>query len=411
MNTQLESLSATRKKLIVTVPQGEIAPFLDHAYQKIGQNARIKGFRPGKVPRNLLDKHYGGEIAYESLNFLITETYVRGLIEHKLTPVAEPKFEAGPIDRNADYRYQVMLEVKPTFDLKPYDGIEIKKKPIEISDDELQAELKRLQEGLAQLTPAPEDAVALDGLVVTLDFTGSVDGKPFPGGKASDHVVEMGKGQFLKEFEDKMRGMKKGEARAIDVTFPSDYFEKSLAGKTAKFDITLKNLHEKTLPDLDDEMAKDIGKESIALVKDEIRAMISKRKEKMLRRDYAEEVKKYLTKNYDFEVPHSLVHHDHDHDHDHDPKGHDPDHHHPSEQEQSDELRLHYVLEAIAAKEGLQVESSEIERRFATLSQVYRRPIAEIRQFYSDRQALRQLSAQILADKALDFIIDKAKMT
>lgn len=404
MNSTVENISLTQRKLHITVAQNEIGAFKQRALQKIGAKANIKGFRPGKVPPAMLEKFYGSEIAYEALNFLLGDSYNKSLAENNIDPITEPRFDsAGPLDETKDYQYTVTVEVRPEFSLKPYAEMEITKQVAIVTDEEITGELSRLQQNLAQLVPTDVDVAVADGLVVTLDFKGTLDGTPFPGGEAKGHVLELGQGHFIREFETKMHGMKKGENRQIDVTFPESYFEKSLAGKLAQFDISVSNIHSKSLPTIDDEMAKDIGKDSLDALKQELRDMLSKRKENQHRRDYAKALREKLAASYDFEIPPSLLKHDHD-----EATANDPEHDHKKMEE---DIRLQFVLHAIADKEEIKVDRQDIDRRMAAIAQMYRQPLEEVRKFYANQENLQRLFTQVRADKALDFVIDHAKMT
>lgn len=395
---QLENLGSTKRKINITVPKDKVDSHFQRAYQKVSESAQIKGFRPGKIPQNILDKHYGPQIDYECLNFIISESYSEALKDNKLFPMTEPKFDTSPIIRGADYKYSVELEVRPEFELKEYKGIEIKKKTADITTEELDAELKKLQESLAQLAPADEDAVIDKGTVTTIDFDGLMDGAPFDGGNAKDHVFEFGAGQFLESFEKPLAGLKKGAAKTIDMEFPADYFEKKLAAKKASFNIVVKNLHKKVLPALDDELAKDIGKENLEQVKSEIKNSLGRRQEQNFRHEYADFVRKHLAQVHQFEVPQTLVD-------DELARG------KREKQEIINQLKLELILDKIAENEGIQATQKDVDQYINMLSQMYRQPVAEIKKLYSKNNMIMRLVAQIVLDKTLDFIIQNAKMT
>lgn len=394
---KVENLSDTKKKIQITVPKDEIKPFLDRALQKVGQKAKINGFRKGKVPTNILEQHYAAEINYECMNNLIAETYHKALTENKLVPLGDPSFDTKPIEKEADYSYSVELFVRPTFKLKEYKNIKIKKKEAKIDDKEFDEELQRLRESLAQLAPAEEGATVDGGLVATIDFEGRIDGEIFEGGKAADYVFELGKGQLLEEFETKIKGMKIGDERDIEVTFPKDYFEKKLAGQKSVFNIKLKNLHVKSMPELDDELAKDIGKENLEEVKKEIRDSLLQRKEREFRNTYVEDIQKKLLKEYKFEVPENVVQAEMER------RKEDKD-------KVIEQLKIQFILETIAEEEKIQPTQQDMEQRMAAMAQMYRQPVAEIRKMYSQNNLMGMLASQIVLDKTLDFIIDNANM-
>lgn len=389
---KIDNLSETKRRINITVPVGEISKYKNKAFQKVGQSAKINGFRQGKIPAHVLEKHYGAELNYECMNFLISETYTHVLREHSINPIGDPKFDAGPIE-SGDYSYSIEVEVRPEIGLKDYTKIKISKKETTVSDKEIDDELKQLQESLAQLAPAADDETLRNGLVATIDFDGTLEGKKFEGGSAKDYVFEFGKGQLLQEFEAKIEGMKKGEQRDIEITFPKDYFEKSLADKNAQYKITLKNIHLKTLPQLDDELAKDIGKANLAEVREEIKKGLLRRKEQELRGEYAEEVQKQLLKEHKFELPENLV-------------ASEVERRKLEKEKVEEQIKLQLILEEISKKENITPTQQDVETRFRMLSQMYRQPVQEIQKLYMQNNLMSSLVAQIAMDKTLDFIID-----
>jgi trigger factor len=398
MQTNIQDISQTKKKISISVPKEKIPGYLKRAYQKVGQKAKIKGFRPGKVPDKILDQHYASEIDYESVNFLINDSYQAVLKEHDFFPVDEPKFDVTPINRDADYAYSVEIEIKPKFELKNYKGISIKKQHHVVTDEEVQEELGHLQERMTQLVPAEDGGSLVEGFVGGIDFVGKVDGVAFEGGTAKDFQLDPARKQMLPDFDKGVLGMKLNETRVIDVAFPADYFTKELAGKTASFSVTLQKLYKKSVPTIDDDFAKDLEKENLEQLKNEVRDMLLKHKDDDSRRDYAEQAKKALLKAHTFEVPQSIVEKEV-------AQG------KREKAEVEDHLRVEFILEAVARAEKLQVLPVELERRIAAMAQMYRQPVAEIRKFYAQNNLIPHLVSQVLVDKALDYIIDNAIMS
>ncbi|MBI2339705.1 MAG: trigger factor [Deltaproteobacteria bacterium] len=397
MKTHLKNTTSTKKKIRLEVPVSMVNDAFDAAYKKIRAKAVVKGFRQGKVPDAMLDKHYLSDVAMESVNALVNRTWPEALKEHGLAPVLQPRFEIGVPQKGKDFVYEVEVEVKPKFEVKDYRGIPIAKRNAVIEPKEIDVELKRLQESRAQLKPIEMDVALKKGLVATLDFTGTVDGKPFEGGSAKGHILEYGQGRFLKSFEDRIEGMKKGETRAIDVKFPDDYPEATLKGKEAKFTVTLHNLMEKHLPPIDDELAKDIGKENLETVKKEIEQFLLKKKEREFRKYYAEEAIEYLLKKNSFDLPEGLV-------------THGVEQGKRKKEEVERQLRIDFILDAIAKKESIAVQNADIENRFKQLSAVYRQPAEAVKKHYLENRLIPQLVSQLALEKTLDFVIDNATL-
>ncbi|HLD46067.1 MAG TPA: trigger factor [bacterium] len=398
ITTKIKDINSTRKKINITIAREKIQDYRTKACQKVSQTAKVNGFRPGKVPNHILERFYGPQIDFECLNTMVSDTYLKALTEHKLTPMTEPKFDTEPLEPNKDYSFSIELEIRPQFELKNYKGIKLKKKEAQVNDDDVVAELKRLQESLAQLAPTEDGTVLTKGLVATIDFTGKIDGKVFKGGQAKDYVFEYGLGQLLSDFEKNIDGMKKNETKTFVMDFPKDYFEKDLAGKKADYEVTLKNLHIKNLPPLDDELAKDVGKENLEQVKTELKDSLIKRKERDFRREYAEEIKKHLQKEYQFDVPESLV-------------AEETERTKQDKKEIQERFRLDLVLDTIAHAENIQATQQDIEFRMITLAHVYKQPVEEIRKLYKQNNMMSSLAIQIVFDKTLERLIDLAQFS
>jgi len=398
MKAGIKKLSGT--KITIEADVAEVDHAFEEALKVVSKQANIKGFRKGKIPKNVLQTYYPGEILREAVNHLVNHTYPKALDEHKLSPVLEPHFHIEkPMEEGKKFEYEVEVEIKPEFDLKDYKGIKLKKRKTEINPKDIEQELSRIQEAKAELKPANKESVLQDGLVATIDFFGTIDGKPFEGSEAKSYLFEYGKGHFLKDFEAHIKGAKEGEEKTFDLTFPSDYFAEALKGKIAAFKVKVVALHEKLLPKLDDELAKDLGKESLEAIKTEVTTFLTKRKEREIRQEYAKDVMDLLGKEYKFDVPEGLI--------DAEVKAGKKD-----KNEVEKNLRLQFVLQEISVKEkdNIKIDPKDVEERFHSLSHMYRQPVDVIKKYYTENKMLPQLVSQILLEKTLDFVIDNATL-
>ncbi len=398
MKAHVENISDTKKKIRLEVPVDLVNQAYDQAKRNVGKKANIKGFRKGKVPDHVLNQFYGAEIDMEGLNILVQSTYEKAIKEHNLIPIIQPKFDIKPVEKGKDYTYEVELEVKPSFELKDYFGIKLKKKEAVVNDDEIGVELKRIQESRAELKPADGKSNLEVGLMATIDFEGTINGVAFEGGTSKGYVLEYGKGHFIKDLEDKMNGLGIGEERLIDVIFPTDYHSADLAGKPAQFKVKLIALHVKDLPVLDDEFAKDLGKETLAEVKKEIESMIVKRCEREFRHAYSDQVSEVLSTTHQFEVPAGLFENE---------KKHSTG---KPEEDIKKSIRLQFVLESIAEKENIEVTPQDLETRLQMMARMYRQPVSDIKKYYHQNNMLPQLANQVLIEKTLDLLVDKATL-
>lgn len=399
MKTAIEHISKTKKKISFEVSPETVNAAYRTAFKEIGKTAKIPGFRNGKIPEDVLVKFYKPQIDLESLNIVVEESYTQALKEHDLVPLLKPDFKVEkPIEKGEAYSFAVEVEVKPEIKIDSYKGIVVKKREIKIDPKDVEAELNQVREARAQLKPAPEGIAVSKGMMATIDFEGFVDGKAFDGGKAADYQLEIGKGTFIKGFEEQIVGMKVGDDRDINVTFPEEYGEETLKGKPALFKIKLKAIHEKELPPIDDELAKDIGKETLAELQKEISDHLTKLKENENKNEYSKEIIEHLLKNVKVEVPEAYVAHE---------ASHSPNR---PKDEIEKSIKTRFILEDIAKKEAVQVAPQELEMRFQHLSQMYRQPASMIKKYYVENNLVGSLLSQLAMEKTLDFIVDQATL-
>ncbi len=399
MKTTVKDLSNTKKKLTIDVSAEEVDQAYAAATRKIGAKANIKGFRKGKIPPAVLEKHYLSDIVMETLNQVINNSYPKALQDNNLNPVLDPKFDLKPIEKSKPYVYEAELEVIPHFEVKDYLGIPIKKKEVKIPDEDVEASLKTMQEAKAELVPAADSAVLGKGLVATLDLDGTIDGAAFKGSLVKGYQVELGKKILFEGFEEKLVGMKKGETKKFDLALPETHQDKTVRGKTASFTAVLQAIHEKKLLPLDDEFAKDMGKESIAAVREEIRQELTKKKEYENRSDYAREALDFLLKKNPVEIPEGLLAKQLEHDKNTDKK------------EATKRIQTDLILQSIAASEKIQIDPKELNQRMHQMALMTGRPLQDIHQIYSDQGRLRELFYHIQLEKTVELILDKANYT
>lgn len=404
MPSKLKNISKTKVHLSIEVPAEQVQKAFDLNIKKVQKDAKIKGFRAGKVPKDILQQYYGPQILSESLNTIVNLSYSEAIQENNLYPVLDPKFDVkDPLEENKAYKYEVEVEVRPEFELKGYTDIPIKKKEAKVEDKEVEVELKKLQESRAELKPAVEGAQLKKGLIATIDFEGKKEGVPFEGGTAKGYVFEFGQGHFIKGFDENLDGMKAGEDKIFNVTFPEDYQEASLQGQEVEFHVKLQSVQEKDLPNLDDEFAKDLGKDKLDDLKKEIQERLLQLKERAFRQDYGQEALEYLAKNHKFDVPEGLL--------ESEMKRAESQKQKKDKKDIEKSIRTQFILEEISKKEEIKVDQKDINQRIQEIAMMYRQPVQEVQKFYyQDQRNLNPLIAQIGMEKTLDFVIDKAKL-
>ena len=277
MSLQVEKMEKNMAKLTIEVAAEDLEKAMQNAYQKAKGRISIPGFRKGKAPRKMIEQMYGkGVFLEDAVNALIPEHYSKALAECELEIVSQPTIDITQAEPGKAFIFTAEVAVKPEVTLGDYKGVEVPKTEITVTDEDVEAELKKEQEKNSR-TVTVEDRGAENGDITTIDFEGFVDGKAFEGGKAEGHELEIGSNTFIPGFEDQIIGMKMDEEKDINVKFPDEYFSKDLAGKDATFKVKLHEIKKKELPKLDDEFAKDVSEFDTL---EELKKDIKEKKEK-----------------------------------------------------------------------------------------------------------------------------------
>jgi len=278
MKVNLEKIEKNKAYLNFEIDEEQFEAAMERAYKKNVRRFAIPGFRRGKAPRKLIERHYGPEVFYEdAAKFLLPEAYQKGVEEYKLEPVDQPSFDIQQIEVGKPFIATAEVVVKPEVNIKEYKGLEVEKIVYNVTDEDVEKELSAIQEQNARLV-AVEDRAAKKGDIAVIDFKGTVDNKPFEGGTAENYSLNLGSGMFVKGFEEQVIGMNIGDTKDIEVTFPDDYSVKELAGKKAVFNVSLKELKTKELLPLDDDFAKDVSEfETLDELRQDIKTRLQER--------------------------------------------------------------------------------------------------------------------------------------
>ncbi len=424
MRASAEEISPIKKKITVEIPEDEVGKEVESIYKELGRTAKIKGFRPGKVPRNILERYFKDHVKAEVVRKLIEESYPNALTETHLEPVSPPVVDPGEFEPGKPFQYSAVIEVKPEIKLEGYTGLKIEGKREEVKDEEVEERLKALQNLHSSLKTVSEARTIQAGDFVILNYEASLNGKPLEGGKAIDFTVEVGSGQFIPAFEEKIIGLKPEEEKEIEVTFPQDYGYQKWAGKTISFQVKIKEIKEKILPPLDDEFAKDLGDySSFGELKAKLTEDIKKEKELALERQLKDSVVDRLLEANPFEVPESLV--------EEQAKAMVSDTKLKlaaqgvvfknlgvsEEKLQEDykamaqkQVRTVLILDKIAGQEGIAVTDQEAEDRLKEMSERTHQKFEVVKQYYEKNGLLPEVKAGILRDRALSFLLEKAEI-
>ena len=414
-----------KREYKVVFGAAEIEERLKGRLGELKRSVQLPGFRAGKVPETLLRKRFGKTVMAEILEEVLKAGTEEALSRESVRPAIQPQVKITQFEDGADLEYDVEVEVLPEFELAEFSTLEVERLKIEATEKDLEDRLQEFVERQTTFDPAAEDHAAETGDVVVLDYKGSVGGRPFEGGAASDHAVALGAGRLVPGFEDQLVGTRGGDHVTVEVTFPEDYANKELAGAAASFEVDVKEVREAHVPEASDEFAKGLGLEDL----DKLRAVLGEQQE----REYATlcraRVKRglldTLAEAYDFELPPGLVtaefeaiSHQLEHDRSH---GHaDPDFADKTDEELKPELtaiaerrvRLGLLLSEVGRRNNISVGQDEIGRAIA--EQARRMPGQERRTyeyFENNPEAVEQLRAPLFEDKVVDFILEMANVS
>ena len=308
MSLQVEKSEKNMAKLTIEVPAEEFEKALEQAYQKAKGKITLPGFRKGKAPRKMIEKMYGAGVFYEdAANIVIPKAYDEALKECEETIVSRPEIDVTQIEAGKPFIFTAEVALKPEVTLGQYKGVEVPKAVIEVTEEEIQAEVDKERDNNSR-TIDVEDRGVENGDMIKLDFDGSVDGVPFQGGKSEDYPLTVGSGSFIPGFEEQLIGAKIGEETEVNVTFPEDYHAEELKGKEAVFKCKVKEIKVKELPEADDEFAKDVSEfDTIAEYKDDLKKNLLEKKEAAAKREKETAAVAKVVENASMEIPEAMV--------------------------------------------------------------------------------------------------------
>ncbi len=426
MKVSVEEVSPVKKVLEIEIPKEKIAKELDKAYNTLKKQAKIKGFRPGKAPRSVLERLYRKDVDADVSSRLLQETFVEALAETKLDIVGRPEIDPPALDPSVPYVYKATVEVKPPMEDIDFSGLKLKKTRYEVSDEEIELQLKMLQKNLAAQKPIEEERGLQDGDYALIDYEGFVDGKPHPAaGKTENFAVQIGKAVISEDFDEQIKGMQVGETREFEIAFPQDYKNPELAGARVTFRVTLREIREEVLPPIDDEFAKRLGNySSLEEVRGEIRKNLENGYAKRTEQELNEQVFSALLERVSFELPQSMVDYELEHI--------------ISDTERSfassnmrledagltreklaeqyretaeKQVRRHLILDKIIAQEKLEVSDAEMDKAFDDMARAIGQPVASIKAYYeANPDKIDAFKHTLLEKKAIELIIDSSEI-
>lgn len=409
----------------VVVPAADIAAKSEARLKELSTQVKMPGFRPGKVPVSLMKKRYGSAVLGEVLEQSVQEAAEKTVTERNLRPAMQPKIDIETFDEGKDLEFKMSVEVLPEIEPVDFSTIALTRPKAEVADSEVDDALGRIAEGQKTSEPVASKARKVKkGDVAVIDFVGKKDGEPFEGGKAEDYSLEIGSGTFIPGFEDQVIGSKAGEEKVITLTFPEDYPAEHLAGQEVSFDVTVKEIREPKVPEIDDELAKAVGMDDLEALKKAVRDQIQGEYDKISRQKVKRDLLDKLSEAHDFPVPQSMVDMEFDGiwkqiEQAKEQNQLDPEDEGKSDDELKDDyrklaerrVRLGLLLSEVGQKNQIQVNQDDLNR--AIMAEATRYPGQEqavFQYFLQNQDAINQLRAPIYEDKVVDYILEVAKV-
>jgi trigger factor len=427
MKATWEKIEKNVGVLEVEVDAERVTEALDKAFKKVSAKVNVPGFRKGKVPRSIFEAKFGVESLYQdALDFILPEAYVQAVEETGIDPVDRPEVDVEQFGKGQVLKFKAKVVVKPEVTLGNYKGLEVKTEEAAVTEEEIAAELTKLQQRHAELVVIEEGA-AQNGDVVSIDFEGFVEGESFEGGKAEKYSLELGSNSFIPGFEEQVAGMVIDEDKDITVTFPEDYHSEDLKGKEALFKVRLHDIKRKNLPELDDEFAKDVSEfDTLDEYKEDIKKRLQERKEQDQQASKETAVVEQAAAAAEIEIPASMV------DAELDvmvkeferrlrSQGMTLDIYFQFSGQNEDVLkeqmkedavkrvRNNLVLEAIAAAENITASDEEVDAELEKYAQSYQKPVEELRSIFASNGSLEGLKGDLVVKKTVDFLVQNSK--
>jgi trigger factor len=413
----VDQAAGLERSMTIRVPNVAIEREISARLAKVGRTAKLKGFRPGKIPPKVVRKYYGGQVRDEVMTDVIRSSYQRAISEQKLNPAGGPRIEpvvaAGAAD-GEHFTYRATFEVYPEIALQPLEGLAIEVPKVTIEDADVDTMIQKLRTQRATWRAVERPAVANDRAVV--DFTGTVDGEPFAGGQGSDVTIVVGAGQVLEDFDKALQGVSAGESKTATVSFPADYPAQNLAGKTAEFVIKVQRVEEQVLPELDDEFAASFGVSTgdISGLATDVRANMERELAERLKQTTKTRAFDALIKANQVTVPRTLV-----------------------DQEiqslQADAMRqmgisdasqapgrerfqalaerrvaVGLLIQELIKEHKIKLDQTRVDRRVIELAAPYEKPDEAAHFYRSNRGMMSQVEAAVLEDQVVDLLLEKS---
>jgi trigger factor len=427
MKATWEKIEKNQGVLTVEVEAEQVAVALDKAFKKVVAKVNVPGFRKGKVPRSLFEARFGVESLYQdALDILLPEAYVQAVEDTGIEPVDRPEVDVQEMAKGQALKFTAKVTVKPEVTLGDYKGVEVEEKSADVTAEEVDAELERMQQRHAELVVL-EEGVAENGDITVIDFEGFKDGVAFEGGKSEKYSLELGSKSFIPGFEEQIVGMAKEEEKEISVTFPEDYHSEELKGQPVVFKVKLHEIKRKNLPALDDEFAKDVSEfETLDEYKQDIEKRLKEQKEQNSRTEKENAVLDKVAQAAEVEIPGAMIENEVENmfkefanrlqsqgmnmelytkfsgQSEDDLKG-------QMREEAEKRVRNNLVLEAVGMAENIEAGDADVQEELEKLAKQYNRSVEEITSIFEGNGMLDKMKEDIAIRKTVEFLVENSK--
>jgi trigger factor len=393
---KIEDISSVKKRLSFDIPWLDVKKELDIAYREVGKKAKVKGFRPGKTPRKVLETYFKDDAEGEAVTNIVNRVYWDAVEKHQMMPVTKPVVDQKGIEAEKDFSFTITVEVKPIVDPNDYLGIEVEQEELEIGEEDVSERLENIRQGYSTLEDLKEERGIVEGDFANIDFEGELNDVTRPELKAENYLLEIGSKKFVPGFEEKLIGSRPGETREISVTFPEDYHSRDLAGKEVSFSVIVKGIKEKIVPSLDENFVKNFEKyETLDDIRADIRKAVEEEKQAKIHSDVTKTLVSKLIECNPIEVPEAMVERQIysmmlDGQRRMTANGMDPKNaleimtrmHDRFKDEAERTVKTSLILESIAERESISVEEKDLEEKMKHIAERYGEDQESVKKLY-----------------------------
>ncbi|WP_078430194.1 trigger factor [Alkalihalobacterium alkalinitrilicum] len=428
MTAKWEKLEGNNGVLTIEVDVEKVDVALNEAFKKVSQKVNVPGFRKGKIPRSLFEQRFGVESLYQdALDILLPEAYMGAVQETGIEPVDRPDIDIEQMEKGSNLIFTAKVVVKPEVQLGDYKGLEVEEVETSVTDEDVEAELKQLQERQAELIVVEEGTIG-EGDTAVMDFEGFIDGEAFEGGKGENYPLEIGSNQFIPGFEEQLIGLKSGEEKDVEVSFPEEYHSEDLAGKAATFKVTVHEIKRKELPELNDEFAKDVDEEVETLeeLKKNIREKLEKDKAQQAENQKRDTVVEKAAENATVDIPAAMIETETDRmlqefgqrlqmqgmNLEMYAQFSGTDEAGMREQFKVDaekRVKVNLTLEAIALAENIEVTDADVDAELEKMAEMYKRSVEEIKGLLAAQGGTNAIKEDLKVQKAVELLVENSK--